>query len=286
MSLPSSSKSRTAFTLVELLVVIAIIGVLVALLIPAVQAARESANRIRCSNNLKQIGLALHGFHDTHRIIPPGGDVGPDTSLYCCGAQPGFTDYYSWPYHLLPFMEQQNVQDRSRTSFQALRESIVPTLYCPTRRQLRLYKTFAKSDYSGNCGSTYFDGVFTKGPEFERRFADIQDGLSNTLAVAETRIHAAHIDTDGCCGDNEDAFVSGWADDVLRSTFWMPGPDLRDLNLPTEDADRKFGSSHPVAFGAVVADGSVRTIRYDVDLELFKEVGTIAGGEPISHSGL
>ena len=162
----------------------------------------------------------------------------------------------------------------------------MPTLYCPTRRQLRLYKDFAKSDYSGNCGSTYFDGVFAKGPEFERRFADIQDGLSNTLAVAETRIHAVHMDTDGCCGDNEDPYVSGWADDVLRTTSWEPGPDLRNPNVPPEDADRRFGSSHPAAFGALFVDGSVRTVRYNVDLELFKQVGTIAGGEPISHGGL
>ncbi|HEV7279859.1 MAG TPA: DUF1559 domain-containing protein [Pirellulaceae bacterium] len=286
MSSPSSSAGRPAFTLVELLVVIAIIGVLVALLIPAVQAAREAANRTHCFNNLKQIGLSLHGFHDTHRRIPPGGDVGPDTSLYCCSAAPGFTEHYSWPYHLLPFLEQQHVQDLSGTDYYQFRRSIVPALYCPSRRQLRLYKDFAKSDYSGNIGSTVHDGVFTKAPLYQRRFADIHEGLSNTLAVAESRIHARFIEAGGCCGDNEDAYASGWADDVLRTTFQAPGKDLLDPALAPELTDHKFGSSHPAGFGAVLADGSVRMVRYDIDLEVYRKLGAIADGEPFSHGDL
>src|SRR6267142_6033154 len=106
MRLPFAlQRSRhAAFTLVELLVVIAIIGVLVALLLPAVQAAREAARRTQCSNNLKQLGLAAHNFNDTFSRLPPGG-----------GAQGGggglsaSTDYGSWLVYLLPYVEQTNL---------------------------------------------------------------------------------------------------------------------------------------------------------------------------------
>lgn len=92
---------RSGFTLVELLVVIAIIGVLVALLLPAVQAAREAANRSSCSNNLKQIGIALHNYHDTHKKLPPGAIA---------------VNAVSWQTHLLPFIEQQGLHDAIGTT--------------------------------------------------------------------------------------------------------------------------------------------------------------------------
>jgi prepilin-type N-terminal cleavage/methylation domain-containing protein len=96
-----SHRRAAAFTLVELLVTIAIIGVLVALLLPAVQAAREAARRISCSNNLKQIGLSFQNYHDTWHYFPPGGvTFGP-----CCNSP----SYESWPILLLPYMENNNL---------------------------------------------------------------------------------------------------------------------------------------------------------------------------------
>src|SRR5437773_558439 len=103
-TLPLRSGLRRAFTLVELLVVIAIIGVLVALLLPAVQSARESARRMSCMNNLKQIGLALHNHHDAFGTFPPGGV----TNGTCCGTQSGAT----WTIYILPFIEQQMLYDK------------------------------------------------------------------------------------------------------------------------------------------------------------------------------
>src|SRR5438067_13078670 len=98
------SGPRRAFTLVELLVVIAIIGVLVALLLPAVQSARESARRMSCMNNLKQTGIALHNHHDSYGTFPAGGV----TNGTCCSTQSGAT----WTIYILPFIEQQTLYDK------------------------------------------------------------------------------------------------------------------------------------------------------------------------------
>src|SRR5512144_504946 len=96
----STVRSRAAFTLVELLVVIAIIGVLVALLLPAVQQAREAARRMSCTNNLKQIGVALHNHHDVKLTFPPGGMQTGANGTPC---------YSTWTIEILPFMEQQAI---------------------------------------------------------------------------------------------------------------------------------------------------------------------------------
>ncbi len=121
---------RRAFTLVELLVVIAIIGILVALLLPAVQAARESARRTSCTNNMRQIGIALHNHHDTHRHLPPGG-----TYYGNCCTPPTYTN---WAIESLPFMESSNLYDQYRqdelnvsTNNNLVGQKRVKTYECP-----------------------------------------------------------------------------------------------------------------------------------------------------------
>jgi prepilin-type N-terminal cleavage/methylation domain-containing protein len=138
------SSPRPAFTLVELLVVIAIIGILIALLLPAVQAAREAARRTQCSNNLKQLGLAVQNFHDIRQEIVPAwltNDRNPNDACHPRG-------YAAWPFLLLPFMEQQNVYSlgvvrlpmnsnsgvTAPANHNTLRTTSIPTYFCPSRR--------------------------------------------------------------------------------------------------------------------------------------------------------
>jgi prepilin-type N-terminal cleavage/methylation domain-containing protein len=130
-------RSRCGFTLVELLVVIAIIGILIALLLPAVQAARAAARRKQCANNLKQIGLALHNYHDVGNQLPPGGDNGQAPTYACCGAT--VIENYCWTYWILPYMEQDNLyQVGSNYGRRAqLRQTPVARLLLPGATQSR-----------------------------------------------------------------------------------------------------------------------------------------------------
>jgi prepilin-type N-terminal cleavage/methylation domain-containing protein len=183
--------SRRAFTLVELLVVIAIIGILIAMLLPAVQSAREASRRAKCLANIKQIGLALHGFHDAQKRFPASyqGMVGGCSSA---GNSGGATAGWGWSVFLLPHLEQQPLSDRllvSSTGGQvvcgnpsgaqvavataggrnqaALQQTVLSVFVCPTAGDSELNfggnfpssGRYAKSNYKGIAGAFDFDGV-------------------------------------------------------------------------------------------------------------------------------
>lgn len=204
-------KRSKGFTLVELLVLIAIIGVLVALLLPAVQAAREAARRTQCSNNLKQIGLALHNYHDTFKLLPMG-----SPGAFAGGGWAG-AEWLTHHVAILPFCEQQALHDGFSTirtnPWQApawpveLQRASVDTYLCPS--DLRGGKTRTRTDGSAYLFKTNYLAIFlglrrlhtvrdaTNSPDFDVRqpsafrfrrgasFAEFLDGTSNTMVIAE-----------------------------------------------------------------------------------------------------
>ncbi len=183
------------FTLVELLVVIAICGILVALLLPAVQAAREAARKAECRNNLKQIGLALHNYHSVHQTLPPGRLVIPVDGAGRC-----FSAYA----HLLPYLEattlftqidfDRNPEDPVNA---VALDQTIPYFQCPSDQHRKLQGNSAVHNYPLSTGTTYpvsprnAQGQPVTGIFFENsrvRFADILDGTSQTVCIAETVI--------------------------------------------------------------------------------------------------
>lgn len=271
---PASPRIR-GFTLIELLVVIAIIAVLIALLLPAVQQAREAARRTQCKSNLKQIGLALHNYVDTNSRLMGAGDNGPST---CCAPDPDRWDHLSWTFPLLPYLEQANLYQSVYSNWPQMRRSPVGVFHCPSRRSVRLYQNFAKSDYSGSRG-TAENGMFVRYATASLSLKDVSDGLSNTLAIGESMVHRAYMEGGGCCGDNESAYDSGWADDVIRHTSLPPGADPVDAAVIADVADGRFGSSHSGGFHGLLADGSVRFIQFSIDMSVFRLLGHRSDGQ-------
>lgn len=196
----SKNRERSGFTLVELLVVIAIIGILVGLLLPAVQAAREAARRMSCSNNMKQLGLAMHNYHDTFNKLPYGQRAEGSINA----------KRYSGMVGMLPFMEQQPLFNQiSSDNYTAVPwdggyqpfVTELPTFRCPSDRDRtggtaktnymfsRGDSTWDHNDWAGN-GGRGLRGMFS-GNSLQFGFKDVTDGLSNTLAMSERTIGQA-----------------------------------------------------------------------------------------------
>jgi prepilin-type N-terminal cleavage/methylation domain-containing protein/prepilin-type processing-associated H-X9-DG protein len=279
---------QRGFTLVELLVVIAIIGVLVALLLPAVQAARESSRRAQCSNHLKQIGLGFQLHHDTFKACPTGGSGVDVARTYSAGAPAVLVDQaWNWTYQILPYIEQQSLYQEKNDA--VVKETPNKLYFCPSRRPPQVWNINAggssgrraQIDYVGCRGSTNngTDGAVVRSlvatPVPTARFETFTDGLSNTLLVGERCLAIDWYLAPG--GPETDWYRGGYLSGFTGSsqTFLnltgtkAPLKDLRGpftgVTVPLLIA-ASFGSAHPGGVNIVLADGSVRSVSYSINL--------------------
>ena len=253
MSSTSTSRNRTAFTLIELLVVIAIIAILIALLVPAVQKVRESANRVQCQNNIKQIALGLHTYYDSFHMFPAG------QSCPLSAANNGNGYHEGWLLFILPYIEQLPIYEgwqahRAAISTWEIPQQVfnqnglaIPTYGCPSDP---LALQFATTDtaagggdaegpsasYVGNAGSTAFGqqggGLLLSGviyPESATTFYMITDGTSNTLLVSEIMMAPMAGATDQYnSGDRRGRIWNAYSGEQLFSTLNPPNSLVAD----------------------------------------------------------
>jgi prepilin-type N-terminal cleavage/methylation domain-containing protein/prepilin-type processing-associated H-X9-DG protein len=296
---------RQAFTLVELLVVIAIIGVLISLLLPSVQQARESARRTQCTNNLKQIGLALHNHCETYKYFPTGGAVPWSQLILSPGGGPEVVEKQDlgWMFQILPFVEQKAIWELPTLA--QIQTKTVPAYFCPSRRTHAKQADRTLNDYAsatpsndltlGNAtwlwrgGSGEADpiwtvpqnaiwfGVIIRKPGKTRpiHFSGITDGSSNTLVVSEKRVDISLREI-GAWHDDR-GWTDGWDPDIIRFTGIAPEPDKRGGVSGYE-----FGSSHIGGVNALLADGSVRGLSFNIDVSVFNKMGHRADGQTFS----
>lgn len=307
----SQKRRQAAFTLLELLVVLAIIGVLFALLMSAVQRVRESAARVRCLNNLRQLALAMQDYHDTQGRFPPGQFLGP------YGKGP---DSYGWSWlaRLLPYVEQMNLYQQGRVPSQTIEGSGIAAwqiklFLCPSddsswsgpRTDAGNLSGFpvGQSNYKGVSGANWgadsslglptiitnwpnrgtngsYDGLdngdgimFRSDYRIPTRIADIKDGSSNTFMLGED------IPT-------LNQYCSWPYANNAYGTCAIP-PNAKSASgtaFPSSDWPNtwSFRSRHPSGLNFAYADGSVHFIDNAIDLSVYRAMATIAGGEAVA----
>jgi prepilin-type N-terminal cleavage/methylation domain-containing protein len=288
--LGAATRCRSAFTLVELLVVIAITGILVGLLLPAVQMAREAARASQCRNSLKQLGLALHLYHDTLGQMPAG----------WIADQPEGVPGWGWTSALLPYVEQKNLDEGlirrnlpiADAANQPARESVLPLLLCASDGNAKLFMigaddapgtnvdggtplfNVARSNYVGVFGTLEIEDVPSAGDgvffhNSRTRLADVTDGLSNTLVIGERG--AKH-------GGSVWAGVIEGAGEPMARVVGIADHAPNDPHNHFDD----FTSYHPSGVHFLVGDGSVRRFNDTIDLAVYQALCTRAGNEAVT----
>lgn len=298
--------SRRGFTLIELLVVIAIIAILIALLLPAVQQAREAARRTQCRNNLKQIGLALHNYHETHRVFPLAcirGLQGSNANIENCG---------TWLIYIMPYLDQTSLYNTFNFPFvggtyglgsygtvnMGMVNLPLPAFTCPTDPDAKVKNfgtwfcstapnsngDYATTNYAGvtheilrigtEAGGSFprFDHNGILGNRAKTSVADVLDGTSNTIIVAEVSNSPSTGWPWGWDGALTDARLTPNA-----SGTW-PGNGVFTNSRETVSA-QTASSYHEGGIHVGMADGAVRFVSENIDLGLYRALATRRGGE-------
>lgn len=313
------SRRRGGFTLIELLVVIAIISVLIALLLPAVQQAREAARRVQCVNNLKQLGLALHNYHDSYNMLP-------SMNLFVPGSQ------YSVLGQILPYLDQTPMANAlnfnmvySDPSNMTVLMSTINTFLCPSDFPNTMPQMGGATNYMGDMGSGIAflttmgqppnfpapNGVFYQ--DSNTTFASIIDGLSSTGFFSERVLDDASMSQVHPLSDVFMGFTNPMTPDqaliqcrainiynlanqapVFMGMPWLLGQHIFQHVSPPDDLSCGFfipnrstmppSSRHPGGVNLLLGDGSVRFIKKSINLIVWRGLGTRNGGEVISGS--
>ena len=307
---------RRGFTLIELLVVMAIIAVLIALLLPAVQQAREAARRVQCKNNLKQMGIAMHNYHDSHKLFPPSSTspFGRGVWLYPgLGPNDPNIHLHSWASLIMPQIEQTNLYEQIDYNVSALDPANWPiasqtmSVYsCPSYSgevysdhphyttlvgmnsfAIRNYTAMGASNVLGLSGAIPADGMLY--PQSNTAIKDVTDGTTTTIMLVETREERATVWMDGTTA----SVAARWFDVMNPPTF--AGNSIALNHDPYFLSEAIFGSSNtidsqwgPSSFhtgGAhhLMVDGSVQFFADSIETGLYDALVTRAKGDVVTN---
>ena len=311
---------RAGFTLIELLVVIAIIAVLIALLLPAVQQAREAARRTQCRNNLKQIGIALHNYHDVHNVLPPAYQAIPGTGGLGGPTDPDGANGWTGLLSILPQIDQAVVFNAFNTQLPCwnpanatMAKTVISAYLCPSALNTTstydvvnssntVLATFSRSNYVANAGridvwdetgidlSSKADGPLYKNSQ--TRFRDITDGLSNTVFFGEqTPYHSNStwvgiVPTSVTCPTPK--FAIAVCDGAAPQINVHSGPGVLETPPIIHPPNGDFGyvdemySQHDAGCHVLLGDGSVRFASKFMDGLIWSKRCTRAGGDVVA----